>query len=103
MLLRNFDPANGHCNGSRYTIKSLHSHIIEATISTGVHVGKTIFIPRIPIQPTDNIFPFQMQWKQFPIRLYFVITANKSQGQTLNKVRIYLKKISFHVDNYMYQ
>ena len=77
MLLRNFDPANGHCNGTRYVVTSLHNHIIEATIATGAHAGNVIFIPRIPIAPSDNIFPFQMQRRQFPIRLCFGITANK--------------------------
>lgn len=95
MLLRNFDPANGHCNGTRYVVTSLHNHIIEATIATGAHAGNVIFIPRIPIAPSDNIFPFQMQRRQFPIPLCFGITANKAQGQTLCQIGIYLKKDFF--------
>ncbi|XP_064637877.1 uncharacterized protein LOC135494057 [Lineus longissimus] len=95
MLLRNLDPANGHCNGTRYITKSLHSHVIEATVAMGVHQGKTIFIPRIPISPSDNIFPFKMTRRQFPIRPYFAMTANKAQGQTLAKIGLYLTKDFF--------
>ncbi|XP_064638336.1 uncharacterized protein LOC135494349 [Lineus longissimus] len=65
MLLRNFDPLNGHCNGTRYTITGLHQHIIEAVIATGPHAGKRLFIPRIPMAPSNNTFPFQMQRRSF--------------------------------------
>ncbi len=95
MLLRNLDPANGHCNGTRYVIDSMHDHVIEATITMGVHAGKQIFIPRIPISPSDTTFPFRMQRRQFPIRPCFAMTANKSQGQTLSKVGLYLTKDFF--------
>ena len=92
MLLRNFDPANGHCNGTRYVVTGLHSHVIVATIANGAHAGKAIFILQIPIAPSDNIFPFQLQRRQFPIRLCFGITANKAQDQTFRQIGIYLKK-----------
>jgi hypothetical protein len=95
MLLRNLDPANGHCNGTRYITKTLHAHVIEATVALGIHQGKTIFIPRIPISPSDNIFPFKMTRRQFPIRPCFAMTANKAQGQTLEKIGIYLTKDFF--------
>ena len=95
MLLRNLDPVNGHCNGTRYVVEHLHDHIIDATIACGPHSGKRIFIPRIPIIPSDNIFPFNMKRKQFPVRPAFAITANKAQGQTLQQVGIYLKNHFF--------
>ncbi|KAK8936640.1 hypothetical protein KSP39_PZI005961 [Platanthera zijinensis] len=34
--------------------------------------------------------PFELTRKQFPIRLSFALTINKSQGQTIGKVGIYL-------------
>ena len=92
MLLRNLDPVNGHCNGTRYVIEHLHDHIIDATIACGLHAGKRIFIPRTPIIPSDNISPFHMKRKQFPVRPAFAITSNKAQGQTLSHVGIYLKE-----------
>ena len=95
MLLRNIDPANGHCNGTRYYINSLHDHVIEATIATGVHAGKRLFIPRIPMRPSDNIFPFQMERRQFPIKVCFGMSANKSQGQTLSRIGLYLTQDFF--------
>ena len=91
MLLRNLDPVKGHCNGTRYVIEHLH----DATIACGPHVGKRIFIPRIPMIPSDNIFPFHMKRKQFPVRHAFAITSNKAQGQTLSYVGNYLKQDFF--------
>ena len=95
MLLRNMDPTNGHCNGTRYYTNSLHDHVIEATIATGVHAGKRLFIPRIPMRPSDNIFPFQMERRQFPVKMCFAMSANKSQGQTLSRIGIYLTQDFF--------
>ncbi|GFR81482.1 ATP-dependent DNA helicase pif1 [Elysia marginata] len=95
MLLRNLDPVNGHCNGTRYVIDNLHDHIIDETIACGPHAGKRIFIPRIPIIPSDNIFPFHMKRKQFPVRPAFAITASKAQGQRLEQIGIYLKNHFF--------
>ena len=92
MLLRNLDPVNGHCNGTRYHIEHLHDHIIDATIVYRPHAGKQIFIPRIPMIPSDNIFPFHMKRKQSTVRPAFAITSNKAQGQTLSHVGIYLKQ-----------
>ena len=92
MLLRNLDPVNSHCNGTRYVIEHLHDHIIDATIACGPHAGKLIFIPRIPMIPSDNIFPFHIKIKQFPVRPAFAITSNKAQGETLSHLGIYLKQ-----------
>ena len=90
MLLCNLDPVNGHFIGTRYVIEHLHDHIIDATIACGPHAGKRIFVPRIPMIPSDNIFPVHMKRKQFSVRPAFAITSNKAQGQTLSHVGIYL-------------
>ena len=104
MLLRNLDPANGHCNGTRYYIQELHEHIIEAVVAYGAHAGKKLFIPRIPLKPSEFDYPFEMKRKQFPVRPAFGITANKSQGQTLNRIGIYLSREMFsHGKSYVAQ
>jgi len=95
MLLRNMDPIQGHCNGTRYVVNQLHDHIIDATVATGVHVGKRLLIPRIPLVPSENLFPFHMQRRQFPVRIAFAMTSNKAQGQTLSRLGIYLEKDFF--------
>lgn len=95
MLLRNLDPKSGLCNGTRLLITQLGNRIIEAKIITGDHVGDKVLIPRMFVSPPDAKFPFRMRRRQFPVALAFAITINKSQGQTLEHVGLYLPKPVF--------
>ncbi|KAJ1684991.1 hypothetical protein LUZ63_016381 [Rhynchospora breviuscula] len=64
ILLRNLDPANGLCNGTRLVCWNFQRNVIDAEITTGGHVGKRIFIPRIPLSPADDdLFPFRFKRK----------------------------------------
>ncbi|XP_067945089.1 ATP-dependent DNA helicase PIF1-like [Watersipora subatra] len=87
MLLRNLDLPR-LCNGTRLIIKNLSPNLICATVLTGAAMGEQVFIPRIPLIPTN--VPFQLKRIQFPVRLSFALTINKSQGQTLKTVGIHL-------------
>jgi ATP-dependent DNA helicase PIF1 len=80
MLLRNLD-APRLCNGTRLCVKSLMPHVIEATILTGCAKGEDVFLPRIPMIPSD--MPFEFRRLQFPVRLAFAMSINKAQGQSL--------------------
>ncbi|CAH1099107.1 unnamed protein product [Psylliodes chrysocephalus] len=83
MLMRNLN-APLLCNGTRLRITQLGQNILGATILTGVGKGKSVIIPRIPINPTD--LPFQFKRVQFPVKLSFAVTINKAQGQTLQGI-----------------
>ncbi|XP_044980863.1 uncharacterized protein LOC123448144 [Hordeum vulgare subsp. vulgare] len=91
ILLRNIDPANGLCNGTRLVVRGFQRNAIDAEIVLGQHAGKRVFLPRIPLCPSDDeMFPFRFKRKQFPIRLSFAMTINKAQGQTIPNVGVYL-------------
>ncbi|KAL6645873.1 hypothetical protein ACP70R_017481 [Stipagrostis hirtigluma subsp. patula] len=91
ILLRNIDPANGLCNGTRLVVRGFMRNAIDAEIVLGQHAGKRVFLPRIPLCPSDDeMFPFRFKRKQFPVRLSFAMTINKAQGQTIPHVGIYL-------------
>uniref|UniRef100_UPI00358EADF8 ATP-dependent DNA helicase PIF1-like n=1 Tax=Myxine glutinosa TaxID=7769 RepID=UPI00358EADF8 len=92
MLLRNIDPPK-LCNGTRLAIKKLVPHVIEANILTGNYSGEQVFIPRIPIIPSD--LPFEFKRLQFPVRLSFAMTINKAQGQSLKVVGLNLDSPCF--------
>ncbi|KAL6896782.1 hypothetical protein ACP4OV_007354 [Aristida adscensionis] len=69
ILLRNLDPNNGLCNGTRLMVRALQDNGIDAEIVGGQHVGKRVFITRIPMSPSDDIsLPFKFKRKQFPIQ-----------------------------------
>ena len=92
MLLRNLDPPR-LCNGTRLVVKSMKPHVLEATILTGHYQGEDVFIPRIPLIPSD--LPFEFKRLQFPVRLSFAMSINKSQGQSLKVVGLNLKTPCF--------
>ena len=54
---------------------------------------ESVMLPRISIIPTD--LPFRFKRVQFPVRLCFSITINKSQGQTFNTVGVDLSEDVF--------
>ncbi|GKD46430.1 ATP-dependent DNA helicase PIF1-like protein [Tanacetum coccineum] len=96
ILLRNIDPSNGLCNGTRLICKGFQSNVIDAEIAVGQHAGKRVFLPRIPLCPSeDDMFPFKLKRKQFPVRLSFAMTINKDQGQTIRNVGVYLPNSVF--------
>lgn len=95
MLLRNLDPDNGLCNGSRLIVTHLGRNIIRGTLTSGTHAGTTVMIPRITLIPSDTRFPFTLRRRQFPIKLAFVMTINKSQGQTFERLGLYLPRPVF--------
>ncbi|KAG2658350.1 hypothetical protein PVAP13_1KG350610 [Panicum virgatum] len=95
MLLRNLNQSLGLCNGTRLIVTQLGDNVIEAIIITGTHTGHKTYIPRINLTTRGNHWPFTLCRRQFPIKVCYSMTINKSQGQTLSNVGIYLKKQVF--------
>ena len=81
ILLRNLNPPR-LCNGTGLVIRKITGHVLEATILTGKFKGEVVLLPRIPMIPCDSTIPFKRL--QFPIRLAFAMSINKSQGQTMS-------------------
>jgi ATP-dependent DNA helicase PIF1 len=95
MLLRNLNTKRGLCNGTRLIAKKLKPNLIVAEVLTGSAEKQVVFIPRIDLAPTNTELPFVLRRRQFPIKLAFAMTINKSQGQTLEKVGIFLPEPVF--------
>ncbi|XP_065678531.1 uncharacterized protein LOC136093445 [Hydra vulgaris] len=95
MLLRNLDFKGGLCNGTRLMVRALHNNYIDGEVLTGVSAGNRVFVPRVQLAPSDSNLPFTLKHRQFPVRLAYSMTINKSQGQTFDKVGVYLKKPCF--------
>ncbi|GJR41657.1 ATP-dependent DNA helicase PIF1-like protein [Tanacetum coccineum] len=90
MLIRNVNPSKGLCNGTRLIITDLGQFVIWAKILTGSHVGDNVLIHRIILTSTQSKWPFVLNRRQFPIRPCYAMTINKSHGQSLNHVGLYL-------------
>jgi hypothetical protein len=91
MLLRNLDPANGLCNGSRMVLLKIQSHVLQCRILGGKHAGKIAFIPRINLEPSSEQLPIKLRHRQFPVHLAFAMTVNKAQGQSVKHVGLNLQ------------
>ncbi|XP_045810318.1 ATP-dependent DNA helicase PIF1-like [Trifolium pratense] len=95
MLLRNIDQANGLCNGTKLQVRDSGKNIIKASIIDGKHAREMVFLPRMDLVPTDSGLPFKFSRRQFLICLFFAMTINKSQGQSMSKVGLYLPRRVF--------
>jgi ATP-dependent DNA helicase PIF1 len=94
ILLKNM--TGGLANGTRLIVTRLMQNVIEAKVATGPAKGQLVCIPRLSMTPSDvEKMPFTMCRRQFPVRPAFAMTINKSQGQTFQKVGVYLPKSVF--------
>ncbi|KAF7826339.1 ATP-dependent DNA helicase PIF1-like [Senna tora] len=95
MLLRNIDRSMGLCNGTRLILTRMCDQVIEASIMSGKFAGEKVLITRMLIGPSDSKLPFKFQHHQFPVVFSFAMTINKSQGQILSNIGIYLPRRVF--------
>ena len=95
MLIRNLNQTAGLCNGTRMLVTEIGQHVLKCVVLTPSGVGEEVFIPRIALNTTDVKWPFTLQRRQFPIRICYAMTINKSQGQTLSTVGLYLDRPVF--------
>nr|GEX35590.1 hypothetical protein [Tanacetum cinerariifolium] len=54
IFLRNLDPANRLCNGTRLICKRFDPNVINAEIAVGQHTGVRVLLPRIPLAPFEE-------------------------------------------------
>jgi ATP-dependent DNA helicase PIF1 len=60
ILFHNLDLHNGLCNGTRLVVRGFGNNSIDAEIVNGQHVGKRVFLPRIPLSPSEDVtLPFK--------------------------------------------
>ena len=93
MLLRNINPKEGLCNGTKLIyVRNIHMKVLVCKLPGR---DKEILIPRIKFLPDPGSFPFEWSRLQFPVRIAFSSTINKSQGQTLKQVGVWLRSPVF--------
>ncbi|XP_071738844.1 uncharacterized protein [Rutidosis leptorrhynchoides] len=71
------------------------SKSVEAEIITGTRVGEKVFFPRMSLIHKEPTLPFILKRQQFPLKISFAMTINKSQGQSFNQIGVYLPKPFF--------
>ena len=89
------DPENSLCNGTRIMIICMALNMLEGRILSGDFAGEKRFIPRIKFNTSPEDFPYIVTRLQFPVRLCFSMTVNKSQGQSFGTVAVDLRSQVF--------
>jgi hypothetical protein len=90
LLMRNLDPQHGLCNGTRLTLLRAARNCLEVRINGGDFDGECRLLYRCALSTSTDI-SFTLTRTQFPIKLAFAMTINKSQGQSLHHVGIDLQ------------
>ena len=86
MLLRNYAPHEGMCNGTRMVVEKMYRQLLVVRIVTGPFRGCVELLPRISCDSSgDTELPFTIRRHQFPIKLAWAMTINKSQGQSITE------------------
>jgi PIF1-like helicase/Helitron helicase-like domain at N-terminus len=95
MLQRNLDISAGLCNGTRMRVLEISPHVIRCELLTGEFKGRIEWIPRMPLTSSESSTGLPFTRDQIPVRLSFATTINKSQGQSYEKIGIYLNRPCF--------
>ena len=91
ILMKNVMIKEGLCNGTRMIVTRMHDTFIRAAILYGANAKKEFVLPRMVFEPDKNSkSAFLMKRIQFPFRLAIAMTINKSQGQTFEKIGVWL-------------
>lgn len=93
IVLRNLDPENGMCNGTKVFVVAIYQRSI--LVKRYVQNAMAFLIPRIHAFTNDTDYPFKLRRTQLPVRPAFAMTIHKSQGQTLDNVGVYLNEPVF--------
>jgi len=97
IILRNYAPWKGLCNGTRVVVRGQWRRLLQVQVVTGPARGNIELLPRIVCDSTgDNELPFVLRRLQFPLRPAWAISINKAQGQTVRgRTGIYLPTPAF--------
>ena len=90
MLLHSIKPSTGLFNGPRCLLIAASQGVLHVEIATGPNTGQRAFVPRCKLTSTEGELPFVLTRRQFPVAPCFPMTINKAQGQTLDRVGIFL-------------
>ena len=93
ILLRNLDLGEGLCNGTRMVVLNVRRKVLQCRIISKNRRfrSKVVLIPRIRLSPNAETLPILLKRLQFPVRLAFALTINKSQGQSVEHMGINLQ------------
>ena len=82
----------GLCNGTRLIVQAVSPHLIKAKIAIGCRRGTSVLIPMIKCDYSGMDLLFKLSRVRFPVNPGFATAINKSQGQSYQRLGIYLPR-----------
>ncbi len=95
IITRNLSFDDGLVNGSKVIIRNATNRIVQADLLRDGFPTTRVSIPRINFSFRPRNSAATICRRQFPLRVAYCMTFNKSQGQTLNKVGLDLRSDVF--------
>jgi len=65
-------------------------YVLEGKVIYGSSVEEKVLIPHLSLSPSNIWIPLKFQRRQFTLAVSFAMTINKSLGQSLRHVGLYL-------------
>lgn len=90
MLLRNLNIKEGLCNGQIMRILQLGEFTMKVKLTSGKFQSREHVIPKLWLISNEGDHHYMIRIYQFPVAPAFAITINKSQGQTFDKIGVFL-------------
>ena len=95
MLLWNLDSRNGLWNGIYLRLLRSTCHILKCRVLDGDNGNNVVFIPCMALDAGLSYSPVLFCCLEFPVHLTYVMTMNKSQGETVKHVGLNLMSSIF--------
>ena len=92
ILIRNLHVHMKDVNGTRYIMTALSSNLNTAKKLGANDDEPLLLIPQVIHLIKNDEFPFIMKCVQFPVKLAYVMTFQRAQGQSLDKCQILLHR-----------
>jgi ATP-dependent DNA helicase PIF1 len=88
ILIRNISPSDGLSNGSKLIVDMINTQFLRCHKPGTL---QSVTIPLFDLRYAESKKAQFMRRRQFPVKIAFAMTINKSQGQTLSRVGVSLE------------
>jgi ATP-dependent DNA helicase PIF1 len=78
------------CNGTNLLVTKTHQHLLDCLVLSGPGKSTMVTLPRIVLTDKSTADGVNIRRKQFPVRLAYAMTIDKSQGQSLERIGLAL-------------